>query len=343
MYLFKKKIKQSIILNIRRIVLTIMMLSIAFLCVAASISPVNTFVVYKGEEKIVFKSAESDFFRAVANEGITIDESEYFDVKEENKHGIIEIFVREKKKVTLTDGINEVLLYSQNEKNVDELLKANDISLNEYDTVSVALDTSISDDMSIAITRIEHVSVTETVAVPFSTEKRASAAMLKGKTKTIQSGVNGSKDVLYDVVYTNGVETSREIVSETITLQPVNAIVEYGTKVPETSGVLTTKSGQKLSYKNVITMTATAYTTERSSDKITATGRVAAVGLVAVDPRVIPLGSKLYIEGANGKWVYGTAVAADTGVRGNKIDLFFDTYNECISFGRRKAKVYILK
>ncbi len=343
MYFFKKKIKQSIILNIRRIVLTIMMLSIAFLCVAASISPVNTFVVYKGDEEIVFKSTETDFYSAVVNENIAIDESQYFDVKEKNKHGIVEIYVREKKKITLIDANEEILLYSQSEKNIDELFKVNGIELNEYDTVSVALDSSISDGMSITITRIEHVPVTETVAVPFSTEKRASASMLKGKTNTIQNGVNGSKDVLYDVVYTNGVETSRGIVSETVTLQPVNAIVEYGTKLPETSGVLTTKSGEKLSYKNVITMTATAYTTERSSDKITATGRVAAVGLVAVDPKVIPLGSKLYIEGANGKWVYGTAVAADTGVRGNKIDLFFNTYNECISFGRRKAKVYILK
>ncbi|MEG2570833.1 MAG: 3D domain-containing protein, partial [Clostridia bacterium] len=74
-------------------------------------------------------------------------------------------------------------------------------------------------------------------------------------------------------------------------------------------------------------------------------GAVARVGLIAVDPRVIPLGTRLYITSMDGKrWVYGYAVAADTGgaIKGNKIDLFFNTEAECYDFGRQKAKVYIL-
>ena len=68
-------------------------------------------------------------------------------------------------------------------------------------------------------------------------------------------------------------------------------------------------------------------------------------GVVAVDPRVIPLGSRLYIEAENGTWIYGTAVAADTGgaIKGNKIDLYVESYSDAINFGRRKAKVYILE
>ena len=81
-------------------------------------------------------------------------------------------------------------------------------------------------------------------------------------------------------------------------------------------------------------MEATAY----SGGGTTASGMAAAVGRVAVDPRVIPLGTRLYIEG------YGYAVAADTGgaIKGNRIDLFFETYDEAISFGRRKVTVYVL-
>ena len=68
-------------------------------------------------------------------------------------------------------------------------------------------------------------------------------------------------------------------------------------------------------------------------------------GVVAVDTRVIPLGTRLYIEAADGSWVYGSAVAGDTGgaIRGNKVDLFFNTRQECLNFGRRTARVYILE
>ena len=67
-------------------------------------------------------------------------------------------------------------------------------------------------------------------------------------------------------------------------------------------------------------------------------------GVVAVDPSVIPLGTKLYIEAVDGSWTYGYAVAGDTGgaIKGNRIDLFFNSNAEAMSFGRRQAKVYVL-
>ena len=90
-------------------------------------------------------------------------------------------------------------------------------------------------------------------------------------------------------------------------------------------------------------MTATAYTAGHGgADYTTATGTFVDVGTVAVDKNVIPLGTKLYIVTSDGI-VYGMAVAADTGVRGNKIDLYYNTYRECIEFGRRSCTVYILE
>ena len=78
---------------------------------------------------------------------------------------------------------------------------------------------------------------------------------------------------------------------------------------------------------------------------ITATGARAVYGIVAVDPGVIPLGSRLYIETADGSFIYGHAVAADTGgaIKGNRIDLCFNTRQEALNFGRRQVKVYVLK
>ena len=73
------------------------------------------------------------------------------------------------------------------------------------------------------------------------------------------------------------------------------------------------------------------------------TGTFVRKGVVAVDKNVIPLGTKMYIVSNDGSVVYGMAVAEDTGVHGNKVDLYYDTYQQCINFGRRSCTVYILE
>ena len=87
-----------------------------------------------------------------------------------------------------------------------------------------------------------------------------------------------------------------------------------------------------------------AYTTERQSWKKTATGTIARVGAIAVDPKVIPYGTRMYIVSSDGTITYGVATAEDCGgsIKGNRVDLFFDTYSECINFGVRSCTVYIL-
>ena len=110
------------------------------------------------------------------------------------------------------------------------------------------------------------------------------------------------------------------------------------------SGTLTLTDGTTLNFSGVKSMTATAYTAGHGgADYTTATGTLVKVGTVAVDKNVIPLGTKMYIVAADGSVVYGTAVAADTGVRGNIVDLYYDTYQQCINFGRRTCNVYILE
>ena len=119
----------------------------------------------------------------------------------------------------------------------------------------------------------------------------------------------------------------------TETSNEVNAEDNVNTKtVAETEEATT-------SYKATYKMEATAY----AGDTITATG-VAPVrnpnGLstIAVDPSIIPLGSKVYIPG------YGEAIAEDTGgaIKGHRIDLFLNSENECINWGRRNVTLYVL-
>ena len=108
-------------------------------------------------------------------------------------------------------------------------------------------------------------------------------------------------------------------------------------------GVLTTASGETYYYSKVLTCTATAYSCEGYVGH-TYSGTIARVGAIAVDPSVIPLGTKLYIVTNDGRYIYGYCVAEDIGssIKGNKVDLYFDTFAECWQFGVRTCTVYVL-
>ncbi len=197
----------------------------------------------------------------------------------------------------------------------------------------------------------------------FDTVRIANPEMKKGTEKVVQEGADGIRTSIYEVVFSNGQELSRQFVEE-LDSTAVDQIVEYGTaeeqpapaaafnnksaisnvsKNADGSGTLTLADGTSLRFSSAKSMTATAYTAGHGgADYCTATGTNVRVGTVAVDKRVIPLGTKMYIV-TNDGIVYGTAVAEDTGVRGNKVDLYFDTYQQCINFGRRGCTVYILE
>ena len=194
--------------------------------------------------------------------------------------------------------------------------------------------------------------------VTFDTVRVANPEMKKGTEQVVQEGADGVRTSIYEVVFSNGQELSRQFVEE-VDSTAVDQIVEYGTAADATvnskstissvsknsdgSGTLTLADGSTLDFSAAKSMTATAYTAGYGgADYYTATGTSVRVGTVAVDKRVIPLGTKLYIV-TNDGIVYGTAVAEDTGVKGNKVDLYFDTYQQCINFGRRSCTVYILK
>ena len=112
------------------------------------------------------------------------------------------------------------------------------------------------------------------------------------------------------------------------------------TSSSSSGNTITTEDGQVLTYSSTISVEATAYT----GGGTTATGTAARYGAIAVDPSVIPYGTRMYIVSDDGKWIYGVATAEDCGgaIKGHIIDLYFDDYNTCIQFGRRNCTVYIL-
>jgi 3D (Asp-Asp-Asp) domain-containing protein len=281
-----------------------------------------------------------------------------------------DLTLREDTTVTVRHEGTAVTVQSRKES-VSTLLSR----LHVYPSPLEMIGVTVSDsgvDLNIASDLTYYDYVTENVS--FTTQRVANPEMEVGQEKVVQEGADGVRSSVYEVVWSNGTELSRQFVEE-LSTTAVERIVEYGTKTkakpaspdkadPDSiltehgetgggiasvsenadgSGTLTLKDGTVLNYSGVRTMTATAYTTGHDGvGTRTASGTAVHVGTVAVDKSVLPLGTRMYIV-AGGSVVYGLAVAEDTGVKGNKIDLFYDTYDECIQFGRRTCTVYILQ
>lgn len=165
--------------------------------------------------------------------------------------------------------------------------------------------------------------------IAYEVEKTVDATMEPGTTKILQQGKSGLARDIFLITCHNGQEVQRERMRTDILVQPQNQVIAMGESFSVSRG------GQRFDFREARNMESTAYT---YTGNRTATGVYPAVGMVAVDPRVIPLGSKMYIEG------YGYATATDTGgaIKGNKIDLFMETYSQCMNWGRRNVKVYLL-
>lgn len=240
-------------------------------------------------------------------------------------------------------------------ESISDLLTRMDIILSPLEVVAVDL----TEPGILHLTIAEDVIYYDKISEPatFNTVRIPNSNMAKGTEKVVQEGIDGFRTSIYEVVWSGGEQLSRQFVEE-LDSTAVDQIVEYGTHTGEVSrddrisnitrntdgsGTLTFESGATLNFSQAKTMTATAYTAGYGgADYTTATGTFVEIGTVAVDKRVIPLGTRMYIVTSDGI-VYGMAVAEDTGVRGNIIDLYYDTYRQCIEFGRRSCTVYILE
>lgn len=225
---------------------------------------------------------------------------------------------------------------------IGEMLKNEENTLKEYgiefdediDEVSPSLDSSIEDDICVQIINVEKKELVQNEPINFETIVEKDENLDKSVSKVKSEGVNGEKEVTYEVVYKDGVESSRSVTSTKTIVEPQNEIVVKGT-----GQVYASRGGESINYKEKLNCVATAY----SGDGITATGKTpvrnpGGISTIAVDPSFIPLGSKVYVEG------YGYAIASDTGgaIKGNIIDLFLNSSGECRNWGRRPVTVLIV-
>ncbi|MHB1457667.1 MAG: 3D domain-containing protein [Armatimonadota bacterium] len=219
---------------------------------------------------------------------------------------------------------------------VKDVLKETGISLESKDRVMPKLSSRVKPGAKIKVIRIKEEIITKSIPIPYKTiTKFDNGSSIQPKT-IVRKGEAGAKTVKMVVVYKDGVKCLAKTLSSKVVKAPVNEIVAISK-----SRFLASRAGMRLPSMR---MKASAYDPGPRSCGPRATGRTAngtkaGYGVVAVDPRVIPLGTKLYVEG------YGFCIAADTGgaIKGNRIDLCYETYREAKNYGRRTVTVYIIK
>ena len=226
------------------------------------------------------------------------------------------------KHITVTvDG--RTAQYQTMKDSVGDVIEGWGVTLEEEDVVDPGYKAKITEGMDLNIKQfvVKHETVSE--ETKFKTKTEEDSTMSLGKTKVKRKGVKGEDKVTYEVTYLGGEEMARKEIDRETVKKPVTKIVLEGTMV--------TVDG--VNYTRSLTVSSTAYCLNGR----TATGTTVHYGTIAVDPRVIPLGSKCYVEG------YGECVAEDTGgaIKGNIIDVWFPSYGQCRSWGRRTVTIYI--
>jgi uncharacterized protein YabE (DUF348 family) len=241
------------------------------------------------------------------------------------------------KPLTLVDGGNQQQVWSTS-TTVADLLKQQGITLNDLDRVEPSMNETVKENDTVNVIRVEKVTDVVEEPVQFGLVSQLDPNLDKGTEQTLVDGENGVNSKQYEVILENGKEVVRRLISELVTKEKKDKIVAVGSKEVAFQASRGQSSDGKEFYVN-----ATAYTANcNGCSGNTATGLNLRANpnakVIAVDPRIIPLGTKVYVEG------YGYAIAADTGgaIKGYKIDVFFSSNADAYRWGVRKVKITIL-
>ena len=382
------------------VLLTVMLCAMIVSYFGLVASAACTYTITDGDKTLEVTSKSGSIDEILLEAGISLKEIDQVTVTGGSSKAYVEI--QRGQIVSVQYGSAELTATTYG-TTVGKLLQEMDISLAQGDTitsdgepVSVAAETY--DGMCLTIGSNAVKTRSELISVPYETVTYMDPTLNEGETKVETEGKEGTRQMVYEETYVNGVCTDSVLSANVMVEEPVDEVILVGTKqspaetqialeiyvepepepepepeytytpapkpsytpepepeyepepepepepeysAPTYSGnTITTASGEVISYSYSLSVTATAYT----GGGITATGTNARYGAIAVDPTVIPYGTKMYIVSDDGKYIYGYATAEDCGgaIKGNKIDLYYDSYDTCIQFGRRSCTVYIL-
>lgn len=354
----------------RRIIAIFVMIAVLIGLLTLTVFAQNSYIITDGDNLTVHKSYSTDPEVVLDEVGIELSEEDTYTTTYND--GIGRIDIQRMQMVTVINRGERSVIGTYGETVAALLLRAG-ITLGANDILSCAENSLTHDGMTVEIVHKEIEILEYDETVPFETNYFEDPELDPEEEMTLVEGVDGVVHYRTQVVYENGKEVSREILSESVTTEAVtqlvicgsgrsiapqpdlpehvvSASVEGGEEPPQTETItdntITTSTGVTYTYTKIVNSLATAYSCEYYSKGYgyTATGTLARVGAIAVDPTVIPLGTKMYVVSDDGQYVYGYCVAEDTGagIKGTRIDLYFDTIAECIEFGARECTVYIL-
>lgn len=324
--------------------------TVFFGVLAFSAYSTEVIIDYNGTQTTV-KTMRNTVKEVLTQRGIEVRDFDYVSIPLDTKllrNKTTKIHIKSAVPINVFADGKETVVMTSNDT-VKEALEKSFVGLGPNDRIEGAKpDDKVCKDMNVKVVRIRQEIVSQNEIIPYDIERKANQSMDQGLEKVISKGKNGVCEKTYIVSYEDDKEIKRQLLTKTVISEPEEEKVEYGTVA-----TYAVSRGESIRYKKVLEMSATAYTASFKDTKkhpgdpgfgITYTGVKVKKGIVAVDPKVIPLGTRLYIEGVGNVPDYGYAVAADIGsaIKGNKIDLYMDNQSVVDKWGRKKVKVYIL-
>ena len=321
-------------------------LRVLLMVVISLIICTGTVSAYNGDKKTVrvvtldldqtFSTSTDTVGEFLTEVGITLKNEDYISKGlDEELSANDNIQIRRAFPITINIDGSPRMIYTSKET-VGEVLADYEENIgSDYTLNDITESTKTKEKMTISITTLKETITTEVQEIPFDTDTVGTEDLVKGEERVILEGITGEATITVKNIYEGTDLVSSEEISRVVTAQPVNKIIEVGTADPASKSA--TIDGYE--YTSALNVTATGYTPyDAGCSGITSTGTVAKKGSIAVDPSVIPYGTELYIPG------YGYGIAEDCGgaIKGNKIDLCYETKTEAFSWGRRNITIYIL-
>ena len=332
------------------IVLLSLILVLALLALISQAALAKTYVVTDGDRVVTYTTFASEPETVLEQLGLSLNQNDTYTTQA--VEGAAAITVCRAQKITVHYHGQTTLVTSFGET-AGELLSRLGLDVTGEDVVSHGLEEETYDGMELRVDRPEILRQVYTAAIPHPVNRCSDPTLPVGTEAVLTPGTDGEMRCTAEITYLGGQEAGRQVLSETVTRQPVAEIIAVGTgSAPAVSekpviadGRITLPTGEVLTYTRTDTVRATAYThTDRGCDTVTATGTRVHRGTAAVDPRFIPYGTRMFIVSSDGSYVYGIAAAEDCGgdIKGDRMDLYLPTHAQCTAFGRRVCTVYFL-
>lgn len=339
---------------IRKISLSAKNLTAAAVCSAVVVStccsfayatPSTVTICDTDSTPITVKTNGTSVQKVLDRQGIVLNDGGKTNValnESASNNSVIEIYRAMPVKITVGGVTNE---YRTTKKLVSDVLAEVGVAASEEDVTPRMTDVvEAGDEIVVSTEDSQIVTVSEKIA--YNTVEIENPDLAPGERVVTQYGSDGEKEITYKIFYRDGAEVSRERINEVVLADAQDEVVEYSPQEEFEVGKI--PASRPTNYSRVETFTATAYDASVEDNGpwagVTSTGMPMGYGVIAVDPRVIPYGTKMYIESVDGEYVYGYAIAGDCGgaIKGNRVDLFYWSKAQCNQFGRRAVNIYFL-